>query len=147
MRPLRELAARLRQLLRWRREDVETELELRFHLEMEEEKNLNAGLPPREAQRQAHVRLGATESIREAVRDARWARPLEALIRDLGHAIRAAGRSPVFTLAAVASLAIPIGFNTTTFTVIDAMLLRPLPVARPTPSAAGVWDRLNATGP
>ncbi|MCY3842350.1 MAG: ABC transporter permease [Acidobacteria bacterium] len=141
MRPLRGLAARLRPLLRRRREDAETEAELRFHLEMEAEKNRRAGLPPREAHRQAHVRLGGTEAIREAVRDARGARPIEDLIRDLGYAFRAARRSPVFTLAAVVSLAIPIGFNTTIFTVIDAVLFRPLPVARPA-QLVDVWTGL-----
>ena len=108
---------------------------------MEAEKNLRAGLPPREAQRQAHVRLGGTRAIREAVRDARGTRPLEDLIRDLGYALRAARRSPVFTLAAVVSLAIPIGFNTTIFTVVDAMLFRPLPVVRPA-QLVDVWTGL-----
>ena len=106
-------------------------MELRFHLEMEAEKNLRAGLPPREAQRQAHVRLGGIAAIREAVRDARGTRPLEDLVRDLGYALRAARRSPVFTLAVVVSLAIPIGFNTAAFTVIDSLLFRPLPVSHP----------------
>ena len=138
MRPLRGLAARLRHLLRQRREDAETEMELRFHLEMEAEKNRRAGLPPREAQRQAHVRLGGAEAIREAVRDARGTRPLEDLIRDLAYAFRAARRSPVFTLAAVVSLAIPIGFNTAVFTVVDAVLFHPLPVARPA-QLVDVW--------
>ena len=121
MRPLRELAARLLQMLRRRREDAETEMELRFHLEMEAEKNRHAGLSPRESARQAHVRLGGVEAIREAVRDARGTRPLEDLVRDLGYALRGARRSPVFTLAAVVSLAIPIGFNTTIFTVVDSV--------------------------
>ena len=75
MRPFRELGARLRRLLRRRREDAETEMELRFHLEMEAEKNRRAGLPPREAQRQARVRLGGIDAIREAVRDARGHAP------------------------------------------------------------------------
>ena len=138
MRLARELAARLRQLLRRRREDAETEMELRSHLEMEAEKNLRAGLPPREAQRQAHVRLGGTPAIREAVRDARGARRLEDLIRDLGYALRAARRGPVFALAVVLSLAIPIGFNTTIFTVVDAVLFGPLPVVRPA-QLVDVW--------
>ena len=141
MRSFRELAARLRQLLVWRREDAETAMELRFHLEMEEEKNLRAGLPPREAHRQAHVRLGGTEAVREAVRDAHGTRLLEDLIRDLGYAFRAARGSPVFTLAAVVSLAIPIAFNTTVFSVVDAVLFRPLPVARPA-QLVDVWTGL-----
>ena len=111
---------------------------MRFHLEMEEEKNGRAGLPPREAARQARVRLGGVEAIRESVRDARGTRPLEDLVRDLGYALRAARRSPLFTLAAVVSLAIPIGFNTTIFTVVDAVLFGPLPVVRPA-QLVDVW--------
>ena len=125
------LAARLRGLLRGSREDAETVDELRFHLEMEIEKNLRAGMDPREARRQAHVRLGGVDAIREAVRDARGARPLEDLVRDLGYALRGTRRNPGFTLAAVVSLAIPIGFNTTIFTIVDSLLFRPLPVVRP----------------
>ena len=61
----------LRSLFRRGREDAETVDELRFHLEMEIEKNLSAGMDPREARRQAHVRLGGVDVIREAVRSAR----------------------------------------------------------------------------
>ena len=103
MRSLGGLVARLRQLFRRRREDAETEMELRFHLEMEAEKNRRAGLLPREADRQARVRLGGIEAIREAVRDARGTRPLEDLARDLGYALRAARRSPVFVFYPLAA--------------------------------------------
>ena len=128
---LANLVARLRGIL-WRgREDAETREELRFHLEMETEKNLRAGMDPREARRRARVRLGGVDRIREAVRDARGGRPLEELLRDLGYALRGARRRPGFTLAAAVSLAIPIGFNTAVFTVVDALLFGPLPVARP----------------
>ncbi len=127
---VRRLAARLRSLFRGGREDAEAQEELRFHLEMETEKNLRAGMDPREARRQAHVRLGGVDAIREAVRDARGWRPLEDLLRDLGYALRIARRNPGFTAAAVVSLAIPICFNTAAFTIVDSLLFRPLPVSR-----------------
>ena len=128
---LANLAARLRSVFRPGREDAETREELRFHLEMETEKNLRAGMDPREARRRAHARLGGVEAIREAVRDARGMRPAEDLLRDLGYALRGARRNPGFTLAAVVSLAVPIGFNTTIFAIVDSLLFRPLPVVRP----------------
>ena len=65
------MAARLRSLFRRGREDAETQEELRFHLEMEAEQNLRAGMDPREARRRAHARLGGVEAVREAVREAR----------------------------------------------------------------------------
>ena len=131
MNLLANVAARLRSVFRRGREDDETQEELRFHLEMETEKNLRAGMDPREARRRAHVRLGGVDGIREAVREARGGRPLEDLLRDLGYALRGARRRPGFTLAAAVSLAIPIGFNTAVFTVIDALAFGPLPVVRP----------------
>ena len=131
MKPFANLVAWLRGLFGGAREDAETREELRFHLEMEMEKNLRAGMEPREARRQAHVRLGGVDAIREAVRDARGGRPLEDLVRDLGYAVRGLRRNPGFTLAAVVSLAVPIAFNTTSFTIVDAILFRPLPVVRP----------------
>ena len=128
---LTDLVRRCRALLNRKREDAEAQEELRFHLEMETEKNLRAGMDPGEARRQAHVRLGGVDAIREAVRDARGGRPLEDLVRDLGYALRGVRRNPGFALAAVVSLAIPIGFNTTVFTIVDSLLFGPLPVARP----------------
>ena len=131
MNLLANLAARLRSVFRRGREDAETREELQFHLEMETEKNLRAGMDPLEARRRAHARLGGVEAVREAVRDARGMRPVEDLLRDLGYALRGTRRNPGFTLAAVVSLAIPIGFNTTIFTIVDSLLFRPLPVVRP----------------
>ena len=122
-----DLLARLRSLLRRRQEDDETAEELRFHLEMEAEKNVRAGMDPRQARRQARVRLGGVDGIREAVRDARGGRPLEDLVRDLGYALRSARRNPGFTLVAVLTLTLGIGANTAVFTVVDNFLFRPPP--------------------
>ena len=128
---LADAVRRLRGLFLGLREDAETQEELRFHLEMETEKNARKGIDRREARRLAHARLGGIDAVREAVRDARGVRPLEDLIRDVGYALRGARRSPGLTIAAIVSLAIPIGFNTTVFTIVDSFLFRPLPVARP----------------
>ena len=69
MNPIARLARLLRGLFRRRREDDETAEELRFHLELEAEKNMRAGMPPGEARRRARLRLGGADGIREAVRD------------------------------------------------------------------------------
>ena len=127
MRLAAELVARLRSLLHRGREGDETAEELRFHLEMEAAKNRRAGMDPREARRQARVRLGGVDAIREAVRDARGKRPLEDLVRDIGYALRGARRSPGFTLVAVLTLTLGIGANTAVFTVVDNFLFRPPP--------------------
>lgn len=131
MSRLPALIGRFRGLFRRGREDAETRDELRFHLEMETEKNLRAGMTPREARRRAHVRLGGVGAIREAVRDARGWRRLEDLVRDPGYGLRGLRRNPGFTIAAVASLAIPICFNTAVFAIVDSVLFGPLPVVRP----------------
>ena len=122
-----DLLARLRGLLHRGREDDETAEELRFHLEMEAAKNVRAGMLPAEARRQAHLRLGSVDAIREAVRDAHGTRPLEDLARDLRYALRGARRNPGFTLVAVLTLTLGIGANTAVFTVVDNYLFRPPP--------------------
>ena len=107
--------------------DAETQEELRFHLEMEAEKNVRAGMDPREARRQAHLRLGGVDAIREAVRDAREIRPVDSL-RELGHglarALRTAAKRPTFSLVAVVTLAVGIGASAATFSIADGVLMR-----------------------
>ena len=131
MRLCADLLRRLRSLFRAGREDAETRQELRLHLEMETEKNVSAGMDPREAHRQACVRLGGADGIREAVRDARGLRPLEDLLGDLGRGMRRGmrglRRSPGFTLTVVIVLALGTGANTALFSVLDAVWLRAIP--------------------
>jgi predicted permease len=128
---LPELLRRLRSLVRGGSEDAETEAELRFHLHMETEKNLAAGMTPLEARRQAHLRLGGTVSIREAVRDARGVRPLADAIRDIGLTIRSLRRSRLFTAVTVATLSLGIGATTAVYSFVDGILLSPLPYRQP----------------
>ena len=98
---------------------------------METEKNVSAGMDPREAHRQACLRLGGADGIREAVRDARGLRPLEDLLGDLGRGVRRGmrglRRSPGFTLTVVIVLALGTGANTALFSVLDAVWLRAVP--------------------
>ena len=128
---LAEWLRRLRSLLRGAGEDAEMEQELRFHLDMEMEKNLAAGMDRLEARRQAHLRLGGMVPVREAVRDARGVRPLSDAIRDIGLTVRSLRRSPLFTVVTVATLSLGIGATTAVYSFVDGILLSPLSYRQP----------------
>ena len=109
------------------RNDKETEAELRFHLEMAERDALRRG----EDARQARLRQGGVTQAIEAVRDQRRVGWLSDFLRDSRHGIRLLGRSPLFSAAAIVSLALGIGANTAIFSLIYAVVLRMMPVHEP----------------
>jgi predicted permease len=124
--------------MRWlmrliRRERLERDLdaELRFHVEEEVERQVDAGVPAPLARQRALAAFGGLEPMKEYTRDARRTGWLEDLIKDTRYAGRMMRRYPGFTLAAILSLALGIGANTAIFSVADALLLRSLPVTRP----------------
>ena len=124
---LRVIASRLSGWMQRYRHDEEFEDELRFHLEMERQKNLDAGMSTTEAHRRAKLRFGGVEGVREEVRDAQGLRALDTLWTDLRQAARRVATRPRFTVVAVATLAIGIGATTAISSVAEALLLRPLP--------------------
>jgi len=141
---------RLRALVRHGRTESELDEEFRFHMEMEALKARANGLSEEEAQRRARVQFGGVEQAREECRDARGLTFLENLARDLRFGARVLRKTPGFTAIAVLSLAIGIGANTAVFSLLDAVLLRMLPVRNPQQLVVARWGthanlRINTT--
>ena len=128
---LDDLVLRLRSL--FHRNTVETELdeELRFHFEKQVSKFMQSGMAPDEAKRRAGREFGGMEQVKEEHRDARGVRFIETLLEDIRYGLRILSRTPVIASVAVLSLALGIGANTAIFSVMDAVMLRLLPVRNP----------------
>lgn len=128
---LRNIASGLHSLFRKKRVSKELDEELNGFLEMAAEEKLKQGLSPREALRAVHLERGNLEVTKESVRSAGWEFLLEALWQDFRYAGRQLRANPMFTAAALLSLALGIGANTAIFQLIDAVRLRTLPVKNP----------------
>jgi putative ABC transport system permease protein len=143
MRPLRRLCFRIGALIGKRKLDAEMDDEMRMHLELRIEKNMAAGMSPREAYFAARRSFGGVEQIKERCRDQWGLRWLDELAQDVPFAARMLRKSPGFTAVAVLTLALGVGITSTTFSYLRATVLRPLPFVRP----AGLVSFVGAQAP
>src|SRR5690349_14359977 len=131
MRFVRVLRQRLRSIFRYSEVENDLQQELDLHLEQLTKEYKEAGLGEQEARIAARRAFGGAAVTAEQCRDTRRLGFVEDLGKDLNYAFRVLAKSPGFTATAVLSLAIGIGATTATFGVIDALMLRTLPVRNP----------------
>jgi predicted permease len=125
------------------RRDRELADELEFHLQMQIAENLRSGMSAAEARRQALIACGGLEAAKESYRDRRSLPALDTPIQDLAYGLRIMRRSPGFTATAVLTLALGIGATTAIFTLIEAVMLRSLPVREPQSLVVLKWRALQ----
>ena len=136
---------RVRAALTPGREDARLDAEIRDHLESLTDDYIRRGLGSAEARVAARRDFGGVVQVKEQYQDVAGVRFVDDFVRDVRYALRSARRSPVFTIVALVSLAIGVGVNCAAFSWADALLLRPLPIARPS-EVVTVGSVLNVEG-
>jgi putative ABC transport system permease protein len=128
---LRRLVSSMRWVLRRKRAEQELQNELQAFMDLATSEKIRDGIPPEEARRLAAVELGGLDQTKEHVRRFRHGGLIDQCGRDLRYALRTSIKQPVFSLVIVLTLGMGIGANTAIFSLIDALMLRWLPVQRP----------------
>lgn len=125
--------------------DREMDEEMRLHLELRTRKNIKAGMSPEEARHAALRSFGGTEQVKEVCRDLRGIGWIEAFCKDLRYGVRMMCRTPGFMAIALVTLGLGIGANTAIFSVVNAVLLRPLPYQHPN-GLVSLWEENKKEG-
>lgn len=120
-----------RNLLHRRRVEADLDNEVQAYFDTLVDRYIAQGLSVEEAKRVVRQRFGGPDQVKESVRDIRAGALIEATLQDSSYALRTLRKSPAFALTAIFSLALAIGVNTAVYSIVDAALLRPLPVPQP----------------
>jgi|HubBroStandDraft_1064217.scaffolds.fasta_scaffold10172_2 predicted permease len=145
MKTLRAMLIRFVSLFTRSQHDRDLDAELESHLQMHVDDNLRAGMTPEESRRQAIIKLGGVEPTKEKYRDRRGIPFLETLAQDIRYGLRMLRKSPGFTVVAALTLALGIGANTYIFSMVDALVLRPMEFSDPGRVLA-LWERVPSIG-
>jgi putative ABC transport system permease protein len=125
MRPLRRFLIRLANTVARRRDDERMKEEIEEHLASQTDENIRAGMSPLEARRQAVLKFGAVEAVKEEFREERRMLFLENLVQDVRYRLRMIRKSPGFTAVVVLTIALGVGATTAIFSVVDSHAFTP----------------------